>query len=68
MTLEERLKASNKNINPSQYSGNTKFNLDRSKLNVDKIPSKYNTAGKIASLKDLSKFNVDGKPSKYAPK
>lgn len=68
MTLEERLKSSKNNINPSVYGGISKMIKDTSVLNVDSIPTRYSNAGKLASLPDTSKLNIDKIPSKYAPK
>ena len=68
MNLEDRYKASSLNSRGVVYNGTTQFAKDTSKLNVDKVPSRYNLAGAIAAAKDTSKLNIDKIPSKYAPK
>lgn len=68
MNLEERFKSSSMNKASSAYAGKTQFGTDKSKLNIDKVPSKYNTKGTFANGKDQSKLNIDKLPSKYAPK
>lgn len=68
MNLEERFKSSALNKNTSAYAGKTQFGTDKSGLNIDKVPSKYNTKGTFANGKDQSKLNIDKLPSKYAPK
>jgi hypothetical protein len=45
MSLEDKYKTS-KNINTKPYSRKTKFNIDRSDLNIDSIPKKYNPKSK----------------------
>ena len=65
MTLEERYKSSSDKINPTKYSEKTQFNKDTSLLNIDSIPAKYNTAGKLTSLPDTSRLNIDSIPTKY---
>ncbi len=65
MTLEERLKSSKNNINPSVYGGISKMINDTSVLNVDSIPTRYSNAGKLASLPDSSNLNVDAIPARY---
>jgi len=65
MKLEDLYKSSKANLKPSIYSSQSAQLVDRSKLNIDKVPSKYNVAGKIVALTDASKYNVDGNPTKY---
>jgi hypothetical protein len=65
MNLEERYNASALNSRNTAYNGTTQFANDTSKLNVDRIPSRYNLAGAIAAAKDTSKLNVDRIPSRY---
>ena len=65
MTLEDAYKISKDNIRPSKYSEKTVFNVDHSRLNIDRIPSKYNTAGVLGNGKDSSKLNIDFTPKKY---
>ena len=68
MNLEDRYKASSLNSKGVVYNGSTQFANDTSKLNIDRIPSRYNLAGAIAAAKDTSKLNLDQIPSKYSPK
>lgn len=68
MNLEDRYKASSLNSKGAVYNGSTQFVKDTSKLNVDKVPTRYNLAGAIAAAKDTSKLNLDQIPSKYSPK
>jgi len=68
MNLEERYNASAFNSKKSAYAGKTQFATDRSDLNIDKVPSRYNVNGALADGKDRSKLNIDQIPSKYAPK
>ena len=68
MNLEDRYKASALNSSRPAYAGVTQFVSDTSKLNIDRIPSRYNLAGAIAAAKDTSKLNLDQIPSKYSPK
>jgi len=68
MNLEERYKSSAFNNKKSAYAGQTQFNSDRSDLNIDKIPAKYNVNGALGDGSDRSKLNIDKTPSKYAPK
>ena len=68
MNLEDRYKASSLNSRGVVYNGTTQFVKDTSKLNVDTIPARYNSAGAIAAAKDTSKLNLDSIPSKYSPK
>ena len=65
MKLEDIYKSSKANLKPSIYSSQSAQLVDRSKLNIDKVPSKYNVAGKIVTLKDASKYNIDGTLTKY---
>ena len=65
MNLEDRYKSSGKGKNISKSDLATKFTTDRSKLNIDAIPTKYNVNGKIASLGDTSRLNIDITPTKY---
>jgi hypothetical protein len=64
MTLEELYKA-NKSIGSTRYTGGSNFSIDRSKLNIDRIPSRYGMTGKLYTAGDTSKLNVDGIPKKY---
>jgi hypothetical protein len=69
MTLEERYKASSDNIKSDMYSGMTKFLKDTSKLNIDRIPTKYDVTSRLATKgSKASKYDIDSVPSKYAPK
>jgi hypothetical protein len=69
MTLEERYKASSDNIKSDMYSGMTKFLKDTSKLNIDRIPAKYDTKSRLATKgPKTSRLDIDSIPSKYAPK
>ena len=68
MNLEDRYKASSLNSKGAVYNGSTQFAKDTSKLNIDKIPTRYNLAGEIAAAKDTSKLNLDRIPSRYSPK
>jgi hypothetical protein len=68
MNLEERYNASALNSRNSAYNGTTQFAKDTSKLNIDRIPSRYNLAGAIAAAKDTSRLNLDQTPSRYSPK
>jgi hypothetical protein len=63
MNLEDRYKASGKNIKPSIYSGQTQQAKDNSNLNVDVKPKLYSGASKLT--KDTSKLNIDVTPKKY---
>lgn len=65
MTLEDAYKLSKDNISPLKYSEKTIFNKDRSRLNIDRIPSKYSTAGVLGNGMDSSKLNIDYIPKKY---
>jgi len=65
MKLEDLYKSSKANLKPSIYSSQSAQLVDHSKLNIDKVPSKYNLAGKIVKIKDPSKYNIDGTPAKY---
>ena len=65
MTLEDAYRLSKDNISPSKYSEKTIFNKDLSRLNIDRIPSKYNTGGVLGNGKDSSKLNIDFIPKKY---
>ena len=67
MNLTDRYIASNKNIQPIQYTGATRFNQDRSNLNIDASPVRYNTAGQLVSAGDTSNLNIDGTPVRYNP-
>lgn len=67
MNLEMRYNESSKNVNFSKYNKQTKFNVDRSNLNVDAIPTKYDRAGKLFTAGDTSNFNIDSQPVKYKP-
>ncbi len=64
MTLEERYKA-DKRIGSTRYSGGSNFTIDRSVLNIDRIPARYSMTGKLYTAGDTSKLNVDGIPTKY---
>lgn len=69
MTLEERYKASNSNYTPGKYSGMSGQLTDHSKLNIDRVPSKYDVKSRLATKgPGASKLDVDIIPSKYAPK
>ena len=69
MTLEERYKASADNIKSDTYSGMTKFLKDTSKLNIDRIPAKYDVTSRLATKgPKASKLDIDSVPSKYAPR
>jgi hypothetical protein len=68
MNLEDRYNASALNSKNSAYNGATQFAKDTSKLNIDKIPSRYNLASAIAAAKDTSRLNLDRTPSRYSPK
>jgi hypothetical protein len=68
MNLEDRYNASALNSKNSAYKGTTQFAKDTSKLNVDKIPSRYNLVSALAAAKDTSKLNIDQIPSRYSPK
>jgi hypothetical protein len=68
MNLEDRYRASALNATRTAYNGTTQFANDTSKLNIDRIPSRYNLASAIAAAKDTSKLNIDQIPSKYSPK
>ena len=51
------------------YSGMTKFLKDTSKLNIDRIPTKYDVTSRLATKgSKASKYDIDSVPSKYAPK
>ena len=63
MNLEDRYKASGKNIKPAAYSGQTKQTKDNSNLNVDVKPKSY--TGTSIHTKDRSKLNIDVTPKKY---
>ena len=66
MTLEERYSASKLNTRATQYSGTSQQLTDHSKFNIDKIPAKYNTAGKLINFKPTaSKLDIDFTPKKY---
>lgn len=65
MTLEERYKANKNGIGKDRYSGGSNLTIDHSKLNVDRIPSRYGMAGRLYTAGDTSKLNVDGIPKKY---
>jgi hypothetical protein len=65
MPLEDLYRASRDNFRFSRYSGVSQQLTDHSRFNIDRIPSRYNTAGKIAGLPDTSKFNIDITPRKY---
>ena len=65
MKLEDIYKSSKANLKPSIYSSQSAQLVDRSKLNIDKVPNKYNLAGKIVKIKDPSKYNSDGNLTKY---
>lgn len=65
MTLEDRYKASKDNYNPGKYSGMSGQLTDHSRLNIDRIPSKYNSNGRFYNGKDTSKLNIDFIPKKY---
>jgi len=65
MKLEDLYKSSKANLKPSIYSSQSAQLVDHSKLNIDKVPSKSNLAGKIVKIKDPSKYNGDGNPAKY---
>jgi hypothetical protein len=67
MNLETRYLQSDKDINPIKYNKMTKFNVDRSILNIDTMPSKYNTKGKLYTAGDTSNLNRDVIPPKYNP-
>jgi len=63
MNLEDRYKASSKNVKPRAYSGETKQTKDNSNLNVDVKPKSYNKESKLT--KDTSNLNIDVTPKKY---
>ena len=68
MNLEDRYKASALNSKNSAYNGTTQFINDTSKLNIDRIPSRYNVDKGLSAGADTSNLNLDRTPSKYAPK
>lgn len=63
MNLEDRYKASGKNIKPNAYSGQSRQTKDNSDLNVDIKPKPYSGTSKLT--KDTSKLNIDVTPKKY---
>jgi hypothetical protein len=63
MTLEDRYKASSKNVKPIAYTGQTQQTKDNSNLNVDVKPKPYNRTSKLT--KETSKLNIDVTPKKY---
>lgn len=63
MNLEERYKASAKNVKPRAYSGQTQLTDDHSNLNVDVKPKPYSKESKLT--KDHSNLNIDVTPKKY---
>lgn len=65
MTLEERYKGSRNVAGSSRYNATSQLTSDISKLNIDRIPSRYANAGKLYTAGDTSKLNVDGIPTKY---
>lgn len=67
MNLEMRYNESSKNVSFSKYNKQTKFNIDRSILNIDTIPTKYDRAGKLFTAGDTSNLNIDVQPVKYKP-
>lgn len=69
MTLEDRYSASNKNTRNTAYSGVSNFLKDTSKLNIDRIPSRYNVQGNLVNFApNSSKLDIDRIPTKYFPK
>lgn len=65
MSLEDKYLASGKNTKAAAYSGQSIQTKDHSIYNIDRIPNKYNTAGRLGSLKDTSIYNIDTIPTKY---
>lgn len=68
MNLEDRYKASALNATRTAYNGMTQFLRDTSKLNIDRIPSRYNVDKGLSTGADTSNLNLDRTPSRYAPK
>ena len=68
MSLEDKYLASGKNTNAAAYPGQSIQTNDHSIYNIDHIPNKYNTAGRLGSLKDTSIYNIDHIPNKYNTK
>ena len=69
MNLEERYKASNDNLKPGKYPGMSGQLTDHSKLNIDKVPARYDVKSRLATKgPKASKLDIDIIPSKYAPK
>ena len=66
MNLEERYSASKLNARSKNYSGMTQLIADHSKLNIDRIPNKYNLSGKLINFsKSASQLDIDITPKKY---
>jgi hypothetical protein len=65
MNLEERYKGSQSNIGNSRYGMSSQLVTDNSKLNIDRIPARYSTVGKLFTFGDTSKLNIDSTPTKY---
>ena len=63
MNLEDRYKASGKNIKPNAYLGQTQQTKDNSNLNVDIKPKPYSGTSNLT--KDISNLNIDRTPKKY---
>jgi hypothetical protein len=68
MNLEDRYRASALNATRTAYNGMTQFLQDTSKLNIDRIPSRYNVDAGLSTGADTSNLNLDRTPSRYAPK
>ncbi len=65
MNLEDRYKGSKDNIGNNRFRMSSQLVADHSKLNIDRIPSRYSTTGKLFTAGDTSKLNVDSIPKKY---